>query len=105
MHNDPELSGRYLGTISEDFVKVSDNLKEASYQIRKRGFSEHPIFPVSRNEQPVGQLLVDTVAFGTQWNYFASYLDEFRWRRPRRNRSVHDAIAHLSRTLPDRRSA
>ena len=38
MHNDPELSWKYLGTISADFVKVSDTLKEASYQIRKAGF-------------------------------------------------------------------
>ena len=47
MHNDPELSGKYLGTISEDFVKVSDTLKEASYQIRKAGF-DHPIFPLCK---------------------------------------------------------
>ena len=32
--NDPELSGKYLGTITKDFVKVSDILKEASYQVR-----------------------------------------------------------------------
>jgi hypothetical protein len=38
MFNDPELNGKYLGTISEDFIKVADTLKEASYQIRKGGF-------------------------------------------------------------------
>ena len=51
--NDPELNGKYLGTVSQDFVKISDTLKEASYQIRKRGFSEFPIFPVCKIKQPV----------------------------------------------------
>lgn len=76
MTNDPELDGKYLGTISNDFVKVSDNLKEASYQIRKAGFS-YPIFPVCENDQPIGQLLIQSSELGTRWNYFASFLDEF----------------------------
>jgi hypothetical protein len=76
MHNDPELSGKYLGTISQDFVKVSDILKEASYQIRKAGF-EFPIFPISKESQPVGQLLIDKGSQETQWFYYASFLDEF----------------------------
>jgi len=50
MNNDPELNGKYLGTITEDFIKVSDNLKEASYQIRTRGFSDYPIFPTSKHD-------------------------------------------------------
>lgn len=77
MHNDPELNGKYLGTISRDFVKVSDTLKEASYQIRKRGFSQYPIFPVCKTDQPIGQLLIDSSEVGTEWKYYASYLDEF----------------------------
>ncbi|MCS6973834.1 MAG: hypothetical protein N2044_10535 [Cyclobacteriaceae bacterium] len=77
MVNDPELNGKYLGTISGDFVKVADNLKEASYQIRVRGFSDHPIFPVCKEEQPIGQLLIDRSLANTTWNYYASYLDEF----------------------------
>lgn len=77
MNNDPELNGKYLGTISQDFVKISDTLKEASYQIRKRGFSEYPIFPVCKIEQPVGQLLIDTKTHDILWNYSASFLDEF----------------------------
>ena len=80
MHNDPELNGKYLGTISRDFVKVSDTLKEASYQIRKRGFSPYPIFPVCKEDQPIGQLLIDKTSFGTEWNYYASFLDEFMQR-------------------------
>jgi hypothetical protein len=77
MHNDPELNGKYLGTISRDFVKVADTLKEASYQIRKRGFSEYPIFPICKTDQPVGQLLIEQKSIGTEWDYYASYLDEF----------------------------
>ena len=80
MHNDPELNGKYLGTISRDFVKASDTLKEASYQIRKRGFSDYPIFPVCKVEQPIGQLLIDSAATQLEWNYYASYLDEFTQR-------------------------
>lgn len=77
MFNDPELDGKYLGTISGDFVKVADTLKEASYQIRVRGFSDYPIFPICKEEQPIGQLLIDRLLAATNWNYYASYLDEF----------------------------
>jgi hypothetical protein len=77
MNNDPELSGKYLGTITEDFVKVSENLKEASYQIRSRNFSKHPIFAISKTEVPIGQPLIKTGELGNSWNYNASFLDEF----------------------------
>jgi len=76
MFNDPELNGKYLGTISQDFVKVSDTLKEASYQIRKAGF-DFPIFPISKEELPIGQLLIPKALQQLAWNYNASYLDEF----------------------------
>lgn len=79
MQNDPELDGKYLGTISEDFIKVSDAIKEASYQIRKAGFS-YPIFPVCKESQPIGQLLIDQQSGGTVWNYYASFMDEFTQR-------------------------
>lgn len=77
MHNDPELSGKYLGSITEDFVVVSDTLKEASYQIRKRGFSDYPIFAISKIDLPIGTLLIGKNDLATNWNYNASYLDEF----------------------------
>ncbi|HMV10928.1 MAG TPA: hypothetical protein PK325_10025 [Cyclobacteriaceae bacterium] len=77
MHNDPELSGKYLGTISADFVKVSDTLKEASYQIRKREISQHPVFPVCKTDQPIGQVIIGRLQAETEWNYYASFLDEF----------------------------
>ena len=77
MQNTPELSGKYLGSISEDFLVVSETLKEASYQIRTRGFSDYPIFPISKSEVPVGQLLIGRGEMATNWHYHASYLDEF----------------------------
>lgn len=79
MFNDPELNGKYLGTISQDFVKVSDLLKEASYQIRKAGFA-YPIFPICNTNQPIGNLLIKATDAGLEWNYFASFLDEFTQR-------------------------
>lgn len=75
--NDPELDGKYLGTITEDFVKISDTLKEASYQIIKRGFSKHPIFPICQTNQPIGQILIEKEQLDIKWNIYASYLDEF----------------------------
>ena len=79
MTNDPELNGKYLGTISRDFVKVADMLKEASYQIRKAGF-EYPIFPICQKDQPIGNLLVKNAEANLEWNYFASFLNEFAQR-------------------------
>ena len=76
MFNDPDLDGKYLGTISQDFVKVADTLKDASYQIRKAGFV-NPIFPISKDEIPIGQLLIGKADLSLEWNYYASFLDEF----------------------------
>jgi len=79
MNNDPELNGKYLGTISNDFVKVADNLKEASYQIRRAGF-DFPIFSISKDEIPIGQILLEKHKLDLVWNYYASYLEEFKQR-------------------------
>ncbi len=81
MHNDPELSPKMMGNISQDFLKVSDLLKESSYQIRKRGFSEFPIFPISKEQTPIGQELYPKEALDTEWNYNVTYLDEFIQRK------------------------
>ena len=75
--NDPERSGKYLGTITSDFVKISDVLKEASYQIRSRGFSEYPIFPISKDMQPIGKIFIGKAEKDLDWNYFITYVDEF----------------------------
>ena len=80
MQNDPELNPKYLGTISSDFIKVADNLKEAAYQIKKRGFSDFPIFPVSKLVIPIGQMLYEVGYAENEWNYYASMLEEFQQR-------------------------
>ncbi|MCH7401072.1 hypothetical protein ACFOUP_01795 [Belliella kenyensis] len=79
--NDPELNGKYLGTITKDFLKVSDILKEASYQVRSRKFSKYPIFPISKEEQPIGQLLLGREEKNLDWNYYITYVDEFIQRK------------------------
>jgi len=79
--NDPELSGKYLGTVSQDFVKIADNIKEASYQIRKQGFSDFPIFIICKVDIPLGQMLYKKEEVGTEWNYYVTYLDEFVQRK------------------------
>ncbi len=81
MHNDPELNGKYLGTISQDFVQVSDILKEASYQMRQRKISDYPIFPISKSPIPIGQILLEREKTGRAWYYYISLLDEFTQRK------------------------
>ncbi|GAB2794324.1 hypothetical protein HNQ93_003863 [Hymenobacter luteus] len=73
--NDPELNGKYLGTITKDFATVSDTLKEASYQIRKREISKYPIFIFARQEVPLGGLLVNADELNLEWHVFASYAE------------------------------
>ena len=75
--NSPEVNRRLLGLISQDFVKVADQLKEASYQIRKRGFSEHPIFVAVQTDLELGVLLIGKTELENEWSYRASFLDEF----------------------------
>ncbi|MCY7357897.1 MAG: hypothetical protein LH609_10605 [Rudanella sp.] len=75
--NSPDLNKKLMGLISGDFVLVTDQLKDASYQIRTRGFSEHPIFVASHRSIDIGQLLIASNELTNAWNYRASYLDEF----------------------------
>lgn len=81
MQNDPELSGKYLGTISADFVKVAETLKEASYQMRVRKISEYPVFPIAKVEIPLGKLLIGKSEWNVEWNYYISFIDEFIQRK------------------------
>ena len=98
MQNDPELDGKYLGTISKDFVIVCDTLKEASYQIRKRKFSDFPIFAIGKDPNvPVGQLLIDKYEVATVWNYNASFLSEF----VQRNLIEEDKEEEFKKTYKD----
>lgn len=75
--NDPELNGKFLGTITADFVKVSDQLKEAAYQMKSRHISDFPVFVLCKEPQPIGQLLFDRWAENLDWNYFFSMAEEF----------------------------
>ncbi|TAE03884.1 MAG: hypothetical protein EAZ97_00875 [Bacteroidetes bacterium] len=77
MQNDPELSGKFLGTITEDFIKISDTLKEAAYHIRQRHISDFPIFPICKHQQPIGSLLIAKEEVNLLWNYYASFSKEF----------------------------
>lgn len=81
MQNDPELNPKKMGAISADFLKVADLLKESAYQIKKRGYSDFPIFPISKAPSPVGQLLYEKEMMKTDWDYYVTYLDEFLQRQ------------------------
>jgi hypothetical protein len=89
--NSPELNRVILGRVSTDFIKVSDNLKEASYQIRKRGFSVNPIFVVSQTSVPMGQLLYGRDEFENIFDYKASMLEEF----VQRNLVSEESVEHF----------
>ncbi len=80
--NSPDLNGKYLGLISSDFVIVADALKEAAYQIKKRGFSDYPIFVCSQRPIEIGQMLIGVGELnGNKWNYHASIMEEFVQRK------------------------
>ena len=80
--NSPDLNGKYLGLISSDFVLVADALKEAAYQIKKRGFSDFPIFVCSQRPIEIGQMLIGVNELhGNKWNYHASMMEEFVQRK------------------------
>lgn len=75
--NSPELNRKLLGIVSEDFIKVADHLKETSYQIRKRGFSDFPIFVISPTEIELGTTLFKKGDLENTFEYRVSFLQEF----------------------------
>lgn len=75
--NSPELNRKLMGMVSQDFVRVCDQLKDASYQIRKRGFSDNPIFVITNEEMDLGVLLIGSTELSNRYNYRASYMQEF----------------------------
>ncbi len=75
--NSPEINQKLMGKVSSDFIKVSEHLKEASYQIIKRKFSENPIFILSENPVEIGATLFQQSDFKTSYEYRASFLEEF----------------------------
>lgn len=78
--NDPELNGKFLGTITSDFVKVADQLKEAAYLLKSRQLSDYPVFVLCQEEQPIGQLLFNRWAENLEWHYYFSMAEEFLQR-------------------------
>jgi hypothetical protein len=91
MHNSPELNIKIMGSISSDFVKVAETLKETSYLMRSRAISEYPIFPTSEVPLPIGALLTspaENPGLELKRNYYISFLDEF----VQRNLVAPDAI-------------
>lgn len=78
--NSPELDKRLLGRISEDFILVAEHLKEAAYQIKKRGFSNNPIFVMSKDTVQIGTALFQKQDLFNQYNYNASLVEEFEQR-------------------------
>lgn len=75
--NSPEINQKLMGKVSSDFIKVSEHLKEASYQIIKRKFSENPIFILTENTVEIGATLFQQNDFKTTYEYRASFLEEF----------------------------
>ena len=75
--NDPELNGKFLGTITADFVKICDQLKEAAYEMKSRSISGYPVFVLCREEQPIGVLLHSREGQNLDWNYYFSMGEEF----------------------------
>jgi hypothetical protein len=79
--NSYDVNKVLLGEVSEDFIKVSDTLKEAAYQIKKRGFSDYPVFVATQQVVSVGQVLFNAGELnGNQFGYKASMLEEFLQR-------------------------
>jgi hypothetical protein len=76
MENSPELDGKFLGTISADFIKVCDNLKEAAYLLRARKISEYPIFIIAKHPLQLGLTLIEAGDFGNEWYYNFSMMEE-----------------------------
>ena len=75
--NDPELNGKFLGTITSDFVKVCDELKEAAYQMTSRSISKYPVFVLCREPQPIGVMLHGREESDLDWNYSFAMAEEF----------------------------
>jgi len=75
--NDPELNGKFLGTITADFIKIADQLKEAAHELKSRNISEFPVFVMCRSQQPIGQLLYQRFTSELDWNYSFAMVEEF----------------------------
>jgi hypothetical protein len=70
-----QLDGKYLGTITSDFVRVADRLRETAYIIRERGKYDCPIFIIATTPIHLGPLLIDKGEMQNEWYYYATYLE------------------------------
>jgi hypothetical protein len=75
--NSPEINQKLMGKVSSDFIKVSDQLKEASYQIIKRKISANPIFILTENPVEIGSTYLDINILKNIYEYKMSFLEEF----------------------------
>ena len=57
--NKDEINPQLVNQITEDFNRVYKNLYYASKQIIKKGFSEYPIFIMTKENTDIGSLLID----------------------------------------------
>ena len=82
MHNDPELQkqAKFIGSFTKDFAVLSDTLKEASYQLRTRGF-EFPVFAICKEPISIGSLLIAKEELALDWHCYISYLQELEQRK------------------------
>lgn len=78
--NDPELNGKYLGTITTDFVKVAATLREAAEQLTLRKISEYPVFAMAKGELKVGSLLLGKDELNLDWNYYFTFAEDLKNR-------------------------
>ena len=97
--NDPELNGKYLGTITKDFAIVAQTLKDAAYQIKRQGFSDFPIFTACKMpDLPIGQLLLGKNDVAVDWYFNASYMEEFVTR----GIIAEDKVSEFKQTFKDK---
>ena len=77
--NKDEINSELINLITEDFNRVYKNLYYASKQIIKKGFSEYPIFIMTKENTDIGSLLIDINEINNnQWKYYASYFENLQ---------------------------
>lgn len=78
LDDDPEpLDGKYLGSLTADFVLVADQLKEACYQVAARKISQHPIVVMCLEPQSLGATILKRGAMeGQLWFYALTIAEE-----------------------------
>ena len=92
--NKDEINPQLVNQITEDFNRVYKNLYYASKQIIKKGFSEYPIFIMTKENIDIGSLLIDFNEINNnQWKYYASYFENLQKNKLIINKAV--SYTHL----------